>query len=63
LILPHVGKESIIILDDIYWSAGMTRAWKEIIREPRISLSIDLYRMGILFFTPDLSKQNFRIWF
>jgi predicted O-methyltransferase YrrM len=54
----HAG--SIIILDDIYWSEGMTRAWEEVIKHPKVSLTIDLYDIGILFLNPDLSKEYIR---
>ena len=40
--------EGMIIIDDIYWSAGMRHAWKEIIKETNEYVTIDLYRMGII---------------
>lgn len=56
-ILNHCHNESIIILDDIYWSEGMTQAWMQIARHPKVTLALDLYIMGIVFLKPDLSKQ------
>ena len=47
-----------IIFDDIYWSAGMQQAWKEISASPEVRLSLDLFRMGIIFFDMRLSKEH-----
>ena len=50
--------ETVFVFDDIHWSAGMQRAWDEISGHERVSLSIDLFRMGIVFLWKDLKKQN-----
>lgn len=59
-ILLNCHEHSIIIVDDIYWSEGMTKAWKSISTHPSVTLTIDLYTLGIIFFRKDLSKQYFR---
>jgi predicted O-methyltransferase YrrM len=56
-ILKKCNEQSIIVVDDIYWSEGMTRAWQSIITHPNVRLSIDLYDIGIVFFRKELSKQ------
>lgn len=48
-----------LILDDVYWSAGMTRAWKEIQQDPAVSVSVDFFHFGIVFFRPEMQKQHF----
>jgi len=58
---PHFHSDSIVILDDIYWSPGMQRAWATICKDKSVKVSIDLYFWGILFFRPGLSKQDFKI--
>ena len=50
-------------MDDINWSDDMNKAWNDIIKDESVTISIDLYRMGILFFNPSLSKQNFILRF
>ncbi len=60
---PHIGPASFVIVDDIRWSRGMWRAWKTLLTIPEVSLSIDLGRMGLLFFNKDLSKQNVMLGF
>ena len=54
---------SCLIFDDIHWSDGMEKAWKYIVDHQSVTLSIDLYFMGIVFFRKELSKQHFVIRF
>ena len=46
--------KSVVILDDIHWSTGMEAAWRHICTQPGISLTIDLYRWGVVFFDPQI---------
>lgn len=63
-ILPFIKEDSIIILDDIYWSKEMTEAWHEIRTNSKVKLSIDLYRIGILFFRKEQKEQeHFTLWY
>jgi predicted O-methyltransferase YrrM len=55
--------KSIIVLDDIYWSEGMTRAWNEIKANQRVRATVDIYYMGFVFLNPELNKQHFKIVF
>ena len=54
--ISHV--KSTIIIDDIYWSAGMTAAWEQIKNHPQVTTTIDLYNTGIVFFRPELQKEH-----
>lgn len=57
----HIGPQGLIILDDLYWSKGMTSAWQEICADPRVSVSINGFSLGFLFFRGGIEKQHFRI--
>ncbi len=60
LCLPAIHQDSIIIFDDIYWSPGMCEAWEEIKKHPSVTITIDLYKVGICFFRKEkLAKENF----
>ncbi|HQQ94802.1 MAG TPA: class I SAM-dependent methyltransferase [Bacteroidia bacterium] len=62
-ILEKVQDDSVLVFDDIYWSAGMTEAWHAIQKEPAVRLSIDTYYMGLVFFRKDiLTKQQFSLF-
>jgi predicted O-methyltransferase YrrM len=55
-LLPALHEYSIVVLDDIHWSAEMERAWSECRKHERVTMSIDLFFIGILFF-----RKEFRI--
>ncbi|MAZ93437.1 MAG: SAM-dependent methyltransferase [Lentimicrobiaceae bacterium] len=44
------NENSIFVIDDIHWSKGMENAWNKIKADKRVSVSIDLFWFGILFF-------------
>ena len=52
-------EKSIVIIDDIYWSKEMTRAWKELSQLPEVTVSVDIFEMGILFFKAGQKKEHF----
>lgn len=55
---------SIFVFDDIYWSEGMQQAWKEICAHPEVTLSLDLFYFGIVFFrTETKNKEHFVLKF
>lgn len=55
---------TILIFDDIHWSPEMEEAWQEIKKDPRVTLTIDLFFLGLVFFNPDCKiKQDFSIRF
>lgn len=61
-ILPHLADDAAVVIDDIYWSEEMKAAWNEVVKLPQATLTIDLFRMGILFFNPGIKvKQNLKV--
>ncbi len=56
---PLFRRNTIVIVDDIYWSSDMHKGWKELISQPEITQSVDCFQFGVLFFNPHfLNKQN-----
>lgn len=62
-LLKNAHNDTVFVFDDIHWSQGMERAWNEICDNEQVTVSIDLYRMGIVFLNKQLSKQKFVIRF
>ena len=60
-ILKYANENTVMVIDDIHWSGGMEKAWKQIGQRPDVSVTIDLYRFGLVFLKKGLSKQNFVI--
>lgn len=60
-LLKTTHNDSVLIFDDIYWSKDMTEAWKTIIQHPKVSVSIDTYFWGFVFFRKEQDKEHFII--
>ncbi len=64
LLLRHSDDNTILIFDDIHWSAEMEEAWAEIKSHNAVTLTIDLFFIGIVFLRKDFKvKQHFSIRF
>jgi len=62
--LQHSHENTIMVFDDIHWSQGMENAWKQISEHDDVTLSIDLFFIGIVFFRKEFKvKQQFSIRF
>ncbi|MEM6801033.1 MAG: class I SAM-dependent methyltransferase [Bacteroidota bacterium] len=56
---PIMPENGIIVFDDIYWSNEMKKAWQEISQHAAVSVSIDLFFMGICFLKRKQAKEHF----
>jgi len=54
-------EHTIFVFDDIHWSPEMTKAWNEIKSNSKVTMSIDFYHLGIIFFKAVHEKQHFKI--
>ena len=59
--LPKVHEGTLLIFDDIYWSEGMKEAWEEIKANPQVTVTIDLFWIGLVFFKKGQAKEHFKI--
>ena len=57
----YTHDKTVLIIDDVHWSAGMSTAWQQIIKDPQVSVSIDTFFCGFLFFHPTQAKEDFVI--
>lgn len=61
-LLTRSHKNTILVFDDIYWSAEMEKAWAEIKQHPSVQYSIDIFFLGFVFFKNEFKeKQHFKI--
>ncbi|MDA3867670.1 MAG: class I SAM-dependent methyltransferase [Salinivirgaceae bacterium] len=58
-----VSENGVMVFDDIYWSKGMTKAWRTICNEQDKGITIDIFQMGLLFIRPQQAKEHFTIRF
>lgn len=59
ILLEKVHAKSVIVIDDIHYSPAMEQAWREICADERVTSSMDLYQMGMLFFDPHFWKRHY----
>jgi predicted O-methyltransferase YrrM len=63
-LLNHSTAATIFVFDDIHWSTEMEAAWSLIQQDPAVTLTIDLFFIGLVFINPDFKvKQHFTIRF
>lgn len=60
-LLPTINNDSVLIFDDIYWSKGMTEAWEIIKQHPKVTVSIDTFYWGLVFFRKEQVKEHFTV--
>lgn len=60
-LLNKVNNDSVLIFDDIYWSEGMTKAWEEIKNHPKVTVTVDLFYIGLVYFRTQQAKEHFKL--
>ena len=63
LLIENMNENAILIFDDIHWSNDMEKAWEEIKESTKVTLTIDLFFVGLVFIDKKLSKENYIIRF
>jgi len=61
--LTKANDNSIFIFDDIHWSSEMQETWELIKENQQVTVSIDLFKMGIVLFKKGIARQDFMIRF
>jgi predicted O-methyltransferase YrrM len=57
-LLEVVHDHTILVFDDIHWSEEMEAAWAQISAHPRVTLSIDLFFIGLVFFRKEFAQKQ-----
>jgi predicted O-methyltransferase YrrM len=55
------GSATVIVIDDINYSKEMGEAWKTIKLHEKVSVSVDICRMGIVFFREGINHKDYVI--
>ncbi|MDR1407261.1 MAG: hypothetical protein LBJ23_04345 [Tannerella sp.] len=58
--VPFLYEQSICIVTDIHASSARKRRWKAFCLHPKVTVSLDLYTTGILFFHPRLNRRSYK---
>lgn len=58
-LLSTAHNETVWIFDDIHWSADMEEAWEIIKKHPKVTVTIDTFQWGLVFFRREQEKEHF----
>jgi predicted O-methyltransferase YrrM len=59
--LEGAHQNSVFIFDDIHWSQEMEEAWAVIQHHDQVTLTLDTFQWGFVFFHPGREKEHFVI--
>lgn len=60
-LLPRMNEKGVIVIDDIHHSERMELAWTTLKEDARVTTSMDLYHVGLLFVDPHYLKRHYKI--
>lgn len=60
---PKLTDRSIVIIDDIYWSKEMTKAWNDISHQTPEAACIDIHKCGIIIFDRNMRPEKVKFEF
>jgi len=61
LLLQTIDNDSVWIFDDIHWSFEMEETWKIIKNHSKVTVTIDTFQWGFVFFRREQKKEHFII--
>ena len=61
LLLPTITNDTVWIFDDIHWSDDMEAAWERIKNHSKVTVTIDTFQWGLVFFRTEQEKEHFTI--
>lgn len=59
VLAEKVHEKSVVVVDDIHHSEEMETAWKRICADERVTSTMDLYQMGLVFFDKHYWRRNY----
>ena len=61
VLAEKVHEKTVIVVDDIHYNQAMEKAWMEICADERVTSTMDLYQIGMVFFDKHYWKRNYKI--
>ena len=61
ILVDKAHNDSVFIFDDIHWSKDMVEAWNIIKTHPKVTVTIDTFFWGLIFFRKEQVKESFNI--
>jgi predicted O-methyltransferase YrrM len=63
LCLPKLKETSVVVVDAIYQNKEMKAYWQQIKAHPQVTVTLDLFQMGLAFVRPQQAEEHFKIRF
>ena len=60
--IPLMHDETIVMIGGIHDTPDKQKYWQQLCKDPQITVSIDLYQSGLIFFRPQLHKRMYKSW-
>jgi predicted O-methyltransferase YrrM len=57
--LPYAHNGSVFVIADIHWSKEMEQAWMEMQQQPEVTLAVDFFHFGLLFFRQEQREKQY----
>lgn len=61
--LKHVHEDTVFVFEGIQSSPGMRAFWQEVCACPEVTVTLDLYWLGIVVFNKKLHKRDYIVYF
>lgn len=61
--LKRVHEDTVFVFEGIKASRKMREFWQEVCAHPEVTVTVDLYSMGIVFFNSRLHKRDYIVYF
>lgn len=60
-IIPKFHDNTVLIFSNIHRTQNAKQAWEQLKADKRVRVTIDLFYIGLVFFKPGMSKEDFRV--
>ena len=58
---PRFHAQSVLVITGIYQTAAMKQLWQTVRALPEVTVTIDLFRVGLVFFHAGQAREDFKI--
>lgn len=57
-LLAKANNDTVFVFDDIHWSAEMEEAWDQLKQHPQVTLTVDLFFIGLVFLRKEQKERE-----
>ena len=61
----NLADQVVVIFDDIHWSKGMRKAWRDICKQKGVILSVNFFKLGVIVFdskSTQLTSEHYQLF-